>query len=159
MPLKLFISYSHKDLAGFRFEAGLVNQLLTDAHEKDNRRGVVPLLECALAKLYQPFTERRKSGEPNAADARCFTANDYAAFGGIRGAIGTAANQAVAAVADAARVLPELFGALVTLSTDGKPTRRACRGGPRNPVRRLARHGQVDHGIQIRPAAARLDEL
>ncbi|NOZ54790.1 MAG: SUMF1/EgtB/PvdO family nonheme iron enzyme [Gammaproteobacteria bacterium] len=111
-------------LAGFRFEQGLLDCLLADAKQGASREGLVPLLEFALAKLYEPFGERLANDEDLPHQARCFTKKAYQAFGGIKGAIGTAAKEAVTEVENAKDVLPHLFRELVSMSVDQKPTRR-----------------------------------
>ncbi|MGH8865347.1 MAG: toll/interleukin-1 receptor domain-containing protein, partial [Burkholderiales bacterium] len=111
-------------LAGFRFEEGLVDRMLTDAEQGASREGLVPLLQFALAKLYEPFGKRTGGGEQLSAEARVFGKAAYDAFGGIKGAVGAAAHAAVSEVKGAAEVLPRLFRALVTMSADQKPMRR-----------------------------------
>jgi formylglycine-generating enzyme required for sulfatase activity len=110
-------------LAGFRFEEGLVDRMLAEAEQGGSREGVVPLLQFALAKLYQPFAER-PAREKLPPDRRYFSTEDYQAFGGIKGAVGAAASDAVTEVEGAADVLPRLFRALVTVNAEQKPTRR-----------------------------------
>jgi len=111
-------------LAGFRFEEGLVDRMLTDAEQGASREGLVPLLQFALAKLYEPFGKRTDGGEQLPAEARVFGKTAYGAFGGIKGAVGAAAHAAVSEVEGATEVLHRLFRALVTMSADQKPTRR-----------------------------------
>ena len=111
-------------LTGFRFEAGLVARMLAEARRGASREGLVPLLEFALAKLYQPFAERFGRGEAVPSEARCFSNEAYQAFGGIKGAVAAAANDAVTEVENAAQALPRLFRALVTMSAELKPARR-----------------------------------
>jgi hypothetical protein len=122
-------------LAGFRFEDGLVDRLLEDAQQGASLGGLVPLLEFALAKLYEPFGQRAADGENVQLEDRHFSNAAYDAFDGIKGAVAAAANEAVEAVPDAARALPRLFRTLVSISADQtstpgelKPTRaRAAR--------------------------------
>ncbi|MBM4199880.1 MAG: TIR domain-containing protein [Gammaproteobacteria bacterium] len=111
-------------LAGFRFDDELVDRLLTDAERGGSREGLVPLLQFALAKLYEPFGERVARGEAVPIADRCFSLAAYETFGGLQGAIASAAEAAVAEVSGAQEALPRLFRALVTMNHEQQPTRR-----------------------------------
>jgi formylglycine-generating enzyme required for sulfatase activity len=141
-------------LAGFHFEDGLINQMLAEAETGGSKEGLVPLLQFALAKLYEPFAQRVKNNQALPTAERVFTKAAYNAFSGIKGAVGSAAQAALSEVEqecrDASAALPRLFRALVTVRGDQKPTRqRASRAELENDpvcaklVQRLV--GDKDH--------------
>ena len=109
-------------LAGFHLEDGLVDRLLEDAQQGGSRGGLVPLLEFALAELYEPFGERAAKGDAVQPEDRCFSKAAYDKFGGIKGVVAAAANDAVEGVPGAAQALPRLFRSLVSISADQEST-------------------------------------
>ena len=109
-------------LAGFRLEEGLVDRLLEDAQQGASRGGLVPLLEFALAKLYESFDDSAAKDETLQPEDRHFSNAAYDKFGGIKGVVAAAANDAVEGVPGAAQALPRLFRSLVSISADQEST-------------------------------------
>lgn len=93
----------------YEFEAGLVEQILHDAALEP---GSLPLVAYALAQLF----ERRR--------ARTFTCEAYQAIGGVAGAIGTKADQAMQTISEPGRVFDRVFAELLHLERDRPPTRK-----------------------------------
>jgi formylglycine-generating enzyme required for sulfatase activity len=103
------------DRAALRFADGLVAQILKDTGES---AGALALLAYALDELYRRAEER--------AD-RTIHFDDYAALGGVEGAIGRRAEAVFAALGDGEAdegALKALFHRLVSVSEDGTPTRQ-----------------------------------
>jgi Sulfatase-modifying factor enzyme 1/Domain of unknown function (DUF4062) len=93
------------------FENGLPDRILDDMGED---RGALPLLAFALKRMWE---KREPSGE--------LTASAYNSFGGVRGVIGSTAENAFAALdAEAQQTLPSVFRELVSVDAQLTVTRR-----------------------------------
>jgi hypothetical protein len=97
------------EATGYRFESGLVEQILQDTGQEP---GNLALVEYALKQLF----ERRND--------RVFTVDAYEAIGGVVGAIATKANEVLSGLEDEVRgAFDTVFAELVHLERESPPTR------------------------------------
>ncbi|MBS0154165.1 MAG: SUMF1/EgtB/PvdO family nonheme iron enzyme [Nitrospira sp.] len=98
---------------GYRFESGLVEQILNDAGQEP---GNLPLVAHALKQL----SEMRKDGT--------FTAEAYRSMGGVVGAIATRTNEVLSKLPEGLHGAYErVFAELVHIERDRPPTRKRAR--------------------------------